>query len=187
MAAVRVITVRNLWTAFITALVALFTSLGLTGSATAARHSAAPVPEPERPEQPGREIAAAGEGRTGEGGARRARAALPDQRVRGKRRRAGRAASPGSRAPRAQAPAHRAARAQVPAQSTRWSPGAPARSLPPTIKQRIRAEAHNASPSVRKLPALDPLALDSGAVSIGSRDAEDAEAAADRSALTAAA
>lgn len=28
-----------------------------------------------------------------------------------------------------------------------------ARSLPPTIKQRIRAEAHGASPSVRRLPA----------------------------------
>ncbi|MFE3741258.1 DUF6344 domain-containing protein, partial [Streptomyces sp. NPDC059134] len=29
-----------------------------------------------------------------------------------------------------------------------------ARSLPPTIKQRIRAEAHGSSPSVRHLPAL---------------------------------
>ncbi|MFE4061172.1 DUF6344 domain-containing protein, partial [Streptomyces sp. NPDC059096] len=28
-----------------------------------------------------------------------------------------------------------------------------ARSLPPTIKQRIRAEAHGSSPSVRHLPA----------------------------------
>ncbi|MDN3294099.1 DUF6344 domain-containing protein [Streptomyces ficellus] len=28
------------------------------------------------------------------------------------------------------------------------------RSLPPTIKQRIRAEAHGASPSVRHVPAL---------------------------------
>ncbi|WP_190121435.1 DUF6344 domain-containing protein [Streptomyces inusitatus] len=77
----------------------------------------------------------------------------------------------------------------MPAQTTRWSPGSRTRSLPPTIKQRIRAEAHNASPSVRKLPALDPLALDSGAVSIGSRAAKGSGSAsgADRSLLTTAA
>ncbi|GFH36541.1 DUF6344 domain-containing protein [Streptomyces pacificus] len=32
------------------------------------------------------------------------------------------------------------------------------RALPPTIKQRIRAEAHGASPAVRKVPTLDDLA-----------------------------
>ncbi|MEU9980425.1 DUF6344 domain-containing protein [Streptomyces sp. NPDC050856] len=31
------------------------------------------------------------------------------------------------------------------------------RALPPTIKQRIRAEAHGASPSVRHLPAAAPM------------------------------
>ncbi|MEV3989713.1 DUF6344 domain-containing protein [Streptomyces sp. NPDC049837] len=34
-----------------------------------------------------------------------------------------------------------------------WVPGVHVRSLPPTIKQRIRAEAHGTSPSVRHLPA----------------------------------
>ncbi|MEU8529954.1 MULTISPECIES: DUF6344 domain-containing protein [Streptomyces] len=42
--------------------------------------------------------------------------------------------------------------ATVPAQANRRSP-ARDRSLPPTIKQRIRAEAHGATPSVRHLPA----------------------------------
>ncbi|MCK8676258.1 DUF6344 domain-containing protein [Streptomyces lichenis] len=37
------------------------------------------------------------------------------------------------------------------------SPGTRDRSLPPTIKQRIRAEAHGSSPSVRHLPAVAPL------------------------------
>ncbi|MFI1394455.1 DUF6344 domain-containing protein [Streptomyces sp. NPDC020681] len=43
----------------------------------------------------------------------------------------------------------------VPAQGTRWSPGARDRSLPPTIKQRIRAEAHGSSPATRHVPAID--------------------------------
>ncbi|MEU5399617.1 DUF6344 domain-containing protein [Streptomyces sp. NPDC005963] len=47
------------------------------------------------------------------------------------------------------------ARAVVPAQRRCWRPAVRERSLPPTIKQRIRAEAHGSSPSVRKLPALD--------------------------------
>ncbi|MGI5356300.1 DUF6344 domain-containing protein [Streptomyces sp. CA-252508] len=34
-----------------------------------------------------------------------------------------------------------------------WGAGHDFRSLPPTIKQRIRAEAHGSSPSVRHLPA----------------------------------
>ncbi|WP_328673876.1 DUF6344 domain-containing protein [Streptomyces sp. NBC_00322] len=38
---------------------------------------------------------------------------------------------------------------------TRWSPVARDRSLPPTIKQRIRAEAHGSSPATRHLPATD--------------------------------
>ncbi|MGW7413523.1 DUF6344 domain-containing protein [Streptomyces sp. NPDC054863] len=39
--------------------------------------------------------------------------------------------------------------------STRWSVEVPKRSVPPTMKQRIRAEAHGGSPSVRQVPALD--------------------------------
>nr|ABK96922.1 putative Gra-orf36-like protein [Streptomyces clavuligerus] len=75
----------------------------------------------------------------------------------------------------------------IPAQSRRWSPGARARSLPPTIKQRIRAEAHNSSPSVRKLPALDAIPADAGSVTIVSRSVRGAERSADRSRLTTAA
>ncbi|MFF5423576.1 MULTISPECIES: DUF6344 domain-containing protein [unclassified Streptomyces] len=58
----------------------------------------------------------------------------------------------------------RAARASVPAPRThRWAPAA-LRSLPPTIKQRIRAEAHGASPSVRRVPKAGPVANDSAAL-----------------------
>ncbi|MEU3300847.1 MULTISPECIES: DUF6344 domain-containing protein [unclassified Streptomyces] len=39
------------------------------------------------------------------------------------------------------------------------------RSLPPTIKQRIGAEAHGSSPAVRHLPALDAEAQDSSFMS----------------------
>ncbi|MFE5481441.1 DUF6344 domain-containing protein [Streptomyces sp. NPDC056527] len=56
-------------------------------------------------------------------------------------------------------PAAPAARTQavVPAQRAahQW-PWVRDRSLPPTIKQRIGAEAHNSSPSVRHLPAGAP-------------------------------
>ncbi|MFI6702337.1 DUF6344 domain-containing protein [Streptomyces sp. NPDC050509] len=54
----------------------------------------------------------------------------------------------------APAAAHRAAVA-LPAPRATLPRALPrARSLPPTIKQRIRAEAHGSSPSVRHLPAL---------------------------------
>ncbi|MGW6459003.1 DUF6344 domain-containing protein [Streptomyces sp. NPDC055078] len=115
MAAIKV---RNLWTAFITALVALLASLGLHGAATAAQQPAVRTPEqPNLPEQPVHEV-------------------LPD----------------------AERERPRSVRGVVPAQSARWSPWSPqarARSLPPTIKQRIGAEAHGSSPAVRKLPAFD--------------------------------
>ncbi|MFF3455556.1 DUF6344 domain-containing protein [Streptomyces sp. NPDC002730] len=48
-----------------------------------------------------------------------------------------------------------ALRATLPAPNTRWSPTARDRSLPPTIKQRIRAEAHGSSPATRHLQAID--------------------------------
>lgn len=48
------------------------------------------------------------------------------------------------------------AQAQAPSASWRWTaPSSPLpreRSLPPTIKQRIRAEAHGSSPSDRRIP-----------------------------------
>ena len=46
-------------------------------------------------------------------------------------------------------------RATASSPHTRWNPIARDRSLPPTIKQRIRAEAHGSSPASRHLPALD--------------------------------
>ncbi|MFJ2555025.1 MULTISPECIES: DUF6344 domain-containing protein [unclassified Streptomyces] len=54
----------------------------------------------------------------------------------------------------APAAAHRAAVALPAARATLPRALPRARSLPPTIKQRIRAEAHGSSPSVRHLPAL---------------------------------
>ncbi|MFJ7997009.1 DUF6344 domain-containing protein [Streptomyces sp. NPDC096310] len=70
----------------------------------------------------------------------------------------GRAAQPADRSADRPAPApaaaHRAAVA-LPAAGAAVPRALPrARSLPPTIKQRIRAEAHGSSPSVRHLPAL---------------------------------
>jgi opacity protein-like surface antigen len=48
--------------------------------------------------------------------------------------------------------------AAVPAQRAAYQwPAARDRALPPTIKQRIHAEAHNASPSVRHLRADAPV------------------------------
>ncbi|MEU6983938.1 DUF6344 domain-containing protein [Streptomyces sp. NPDC046324] len=49
--------------------------------------------------------------------------------------------------------------AAVPAQRAayQWPTTVRERSLPPTIKQRIGAEAHNSSPSVRHLRAGSPL------------------------------
>ncbi|MEU0392515.1 DUF6344 domain-containing protein [Streptomyces sp. NPDC006208] len=58
-----------------------------------------------------------------------------------------------------------AVRGTVPAQrrrpSTRWVPSPRERSLPPTIKQRIGAEAHGASPASRQLPVIEADAMDS--------------------------
>ncbi|MFH8219410.1 DUF6344 domain-containing protein [Streptomyces sp. NPDC018057] len=49
--------------------------------------------------------------------------------------------------------------ARVPAQTTASRPRAHARSLPPTMKQRIRAEAHGKSPSCRHRPLADAQSL----------------------------
>lgn len=46
------------------------------------------------------------------------------------------------------------------AATTRWLPTARGRSLPPTMKQRIGAEAHGASPATRHLRALEAEAAD---------------------------
>ncbi|MFI8963284.1 DUF6344 domain-containing protein [Streptomyces sp. NPDC053493] len=107
--------VKQIWTAFVSVLFALFASLGLASPATAA---AAPAL------RQGEEPAAAG--------APEAIAARPAVSV----------------------PAQRSA--------PRWN-AARDRALPPTIKQRISAEAHGSSPSVRHLRADAPAALDAPA------------------------
>ncbi|MFJ8232599.1 DUF6344 domain-containing protein [Streptomyces sp. NPDC094448] len=43
----------------------------------------------------------------------------------------------------------------IPSQTQRWHAGPREKSLPPTIKQRIGAEAHGSSPSVRRIPLFD--------------------------------
>ncbi|MFE9885725.1 DUF6344 domain-containing protein [Streptomyces scopuliridis] len=52
------------------------------------------------------------------------------------------------------------------------------RSLPPTIKQRIRAEAHGSSPSVRHLPADAPSEADARAARVSAYAADAALVAA---------
>ncbi|MGI5401584.1 DUF6344 domain-containing protein [Streptomyces sp. CA-135486] len=99
--------VRNLWTAFLSALFALLASVGLTTAATAAQQPAAQTPD--RPGLP----------------------TVPKQRRR------------------------QAVRATASSPHTRGNPIARDRSLPPTIKQRIRAEAHGSSPAGRHLHAPD--------------------------------
>ncbi|MFF7203992.1 MULTISPECIES: DUF6344 domain-containing protein [unclassified Streptomyces] len=116
MAAIKV---RNLWTAFFTALVALLASVGLTTVASAAQQSAVQTPE---------------------------RTDLPRQ------------------------TRTEAVRGTVPAQSTRWSPTVRDRSLPPTIKQRISAEAHGSSPATRHLSAeSDDAAIEPGSDALADR------------------
>ncbi|MGC0330811.1 hypothetical protein RKD23_003801 [Streptomyces sp. SAI-170] len=90
--------VMQLWTAFVTAFLALCTALGLV-TTTAATAAAAPVPQTE----PARNTSA----------------------------------------PLA-----------VPAAMSLWA-WSHAKSLPPTMKQRIHAEAHGKSPSCRHLPLTD--------------------------------
>ncbi|MEV6419710.1 DUF6344 domain-containing protein [Streptomyces sp. NPDC051662] len=52
------------------------------------------------------------------------------------------------------------------------------RSLPPTIKQRIRAEAHGSSPSVRHLPDTTPSEADARAARVSAYAADAALVAA---------
>ncbi|MGW2560656.1 DUF6344 domain-containing protein [Streptomyces sp. NPDC001514] len=96
------VTVKKLWTAFISLFIALLAPLGFAPSASAAPQSANRQPEETTTQERPRTTAA--------GHAQRVRVVRPRQ-------------------PRD-------------------------RSLPPTIKQRIRAEAHGASPAVRHLPAV---------------------------------
>ncbi|MBD0708333.1 MULTISPECIES: DUF6344 domain-containing protein [unclassified Streptomyces] len=102
--------VKQFWTAFVSVLFALLSSVGLTGTASAAARQpggTAVAPAVVHP------VTAAGE---------RVLASVPAQR------------------------AHR------------W-PSHGDRSLPPTLKQRIAAEAHGSSPAARHRSSADPTVL----------------------------
>ncbi|MER8232229.1 DUF6344 domain-containing protein [Streptomyces sp. NPDC101490] len=97
--------VKQFWTAFLSVLFALLSSVGLAGTAAAAQPQA--VHQPEEPVTAPARVATA-------------------------------PTAPGGRA-----------EASVPAQRThRWTLAGD-RSLPPTLKQRIAAEAHGSSPAAR--------------------------------------
>lgn len=130
MAAVKV---TSLWTAFISLIVTLLTSLGFATSAKAAQQSAGP----RQPEGPAEQ-----------------KPTVPGARSAGNR--AGAHEHPAGAGSSSAAAAgtygsmvmhgfwHQVVRQRTPRD----------RALPPTIKQRIRAEAHGASPAVRKVPTL---------------------------------
>ncbi|MEV8565676.1 DUF6344 domain-containing protein [Streptomyces sp. NPDC051322] len=118
------------WTAFTTAFFALVAMLGFaTPAKAAARVTAGPVPAD----------------RTGLSGRT---PVIPAVRT-----------SPESESNPASSPAPKSAPASTaetaapaPAMPSAWWALPKARSLPPTIKQRIRAEAHGSTPSTRRLP-----------------------------------
>ncbi|WP_329456855.1 DUF6344 domain-containing protein [Streptomyces sp. NBC_01497] len=126
-----VVKVRNLWTAFITAFFAVLATLGLTTPAIAAAGSAAQPAD--QPADRGAETVAP---------APVVPAQVPAPRV-----------DPGATATRGTGVAERR-RAPEPAVAAHEPRE---RALPPTIKQRITAEAHGSSPSVRRIPAQLPL------------------------------
>ncbi|MEU7020588.1 DUF6344 domain-containing protein [Streptomyces sp. NPDC046203] len=120
---------KQFWTAFVSVLFALLASLGLATPATARGEQPAPTGD----RAPGTPATASGA---------RSGAAGPA------------AESPGGSTP-GSAPASGSGSVRVPAQrtaSTHAYSGAK-KALPPTLKQRIRAEAHGSSPSVRHLRA----------------------------------
>ncbi|MGA5409240.1 DUF6344 domain-containing protein [Streptomyces lavendulocolor] len=129
MAAVKVThPVTHFWTAFFSLLSAILTSLGLKRTPKAA------IP-----------VYAAGTPAAGATAAAPATATAP-----------GSTTAPESATGPESAPGAEPAPAAVPAprcSTPVWGAGHDFRSLPPTIKQRIRAEAHGSSPSVRHLPA----------------------------------
>ncbi|MFF7714954.1 DUF6344 domain-containing protein [Streptomyces sp. NPDC007988] len=131
MAAVKV---TSVWTAFVALIVTLLTSLGFAPSAKAAEQSAGPL-QPEGPAEP--------------------KPTVPGARSAGNR--AGAHDHPTGRRP---VPAPAASTYGSLAMHGFWYEVVRQRTprdraLPPTIKQRIRAEAHGASPAVRKVPSLN--------------------------------
>ncbi|MCX4549446.1 DUF6344 domain-containing protein [Streptomyces sp. NBC_01387] len=137
---------KKVWAAFTTAFFALVAMLGFTSPATATAGAvAAPAPA-DLSGRTGRTVGAPTV-RTAPGAAEPAPAPAP--------------ASARTEA-RTGARTEARAAAPTPAQVAWWSLPKD-RALPPTIKQRIRAEAHGSTPSTRHLP-LDLDASSDGAV-----------------------
>ncbi|MFF4588425.1 DUF6344 domain-containing protein [Streptomyces sp. NPDC001388] len=170
--------VKKLWTAIVTAFLALCTALGfITSTATTATAQTGPThtgggntggSENKTGESRGGESTAA-ESRAGETGARETRIAEADARPTsgvGERtaRHVGDAGHAGSGsdvgAPRARGEATAGSAPTGSASATNWPATSSwdwfsTRSLPPTMKQRILAEAHGKSPSCRHRPLSD--------------------------------
>ncbi|MGW7368694.1 DUF6344 domain-containing protein [Streptomyces sp. NPDC054841] len=143
MAAVKVTT---LWTAFISLLVTLLASLGFATSAKAAQQSSAQHPEGPAGQEP------TAQERSAHGPTAQERSA-PGRTAHGR----GQTADVG----------------YGPWQGMFRSKGPRDRSLPPTIKQRIGAEAHGASPAVRHMPAQNDSGLAAALASPASWAAQD--------------
>ncbi|MFD7707991.1 DUF6344 domain-containing protein [Streptomyces sp. NPDC059785] len=65
--------------------------------------------------------------------------------------------------------------ASLPAQTTPYWSWSYSRSLPPTMKQRIRAEAHGSSPSCRHRPPSDDTSAEAAAPCDDSRTTDEAD------------
>ncbi|MFI5803512.1 DUF6344 domain-containing protein [Streptomyces sp. NPDC051561] len=117
---------KTMWTALISAIVALLATLGFIAPASATTAPAdtangGPADAPQSPAQAPAPASAPGSAST-------------------------------SAAGQLLAPAGRTAEA---AASWYWSGAGVSSSVPPTMKQRITAEAHGGSPAFRQVPALD--------------------------------
>ncbi|MGV9313017.1 DUF6344 domain-containing protein [Streptomyces sp. NPDC003691] len=152
--------VRDVWSAFLAALVALLASLGFSGAAAARTLPAAGAPAGPALPSHGTD-SPAGATAAVEGGAHHppARAARPDippqDRAAGDRTRSLLPARFREQARERGRIVRSLLPMLIPSQTQRWSAGPREKALPPTIKQRIGAEAHGSSPSVRRIPLYD--------------------------------
>ncbi|QDY77842.1 DUF6344 domain-containing protein [Streptomyces qinzhouensis] len=150
--------VRDLWSAFLATLVALLAALGFSGAAAARTQPAVGAPaEPVLPslgaDSPAG-VTAAAEGPAPDP------AVSPDVPPRGRADGRARELSPARvgelvRERERRGTVRSLLSLLIPSQTQRWNAGPREKALPPTIKQRIGAEAHGSSPSVRRIPLYD--------------------------------
>ncbi|WP_254407185.1 DUF6344 domain-containing protein [Streptomyces sp. GMY02] len=148
--------VKKLWTVFITAFFAVLASLGFSTPAAAAGTAVQQPAEQPVPAPAGEPAGTAGA----------AAEAVP----------VGAApapATPVGAAPVGAAPAGATPVQGAPVRTTvpRAAGASRDRSLPPTIRQRITAEAHGSSPSVRHLPAGTPIETYAASATVAAADA----------------